>query len=107
MRAAYHDQVARGREAVARFFSEGTRVTQPRGGFVLWVEMPSSVDGLRLADAALAGGISISPGSLFSAHERHRHRIRLSCGEPWTAELDRAVETLGEIAGRQATAGKI
>ena len=107
VRAAYRDQVTRGREAVARFFPAGTRVTQPRGGFVLWVEMPPSVDGLRLADEALAARISISPGSLFSAHERHRHCIRLSCGEPWTAELDRAVETLGGIARRQAAAANI
>ncbi|MBX7186690.1 MAG: PLP-dependent aminotransferase family protein, partial [Vicinamibacteria bacterium] len=39
VRASYRDQVERGREAVARFFPKGTRVTQPQGGFLLWIEM--------------------------------------------------------------------
>lgn len=98
VRRAYSDQIARGRDAIARFFPPGTRVTQPRGGFLLWVEMPRSADSLRIADAALAAGISIAPGPLFSARGQQRHCIRLSCGEPWTPELDRAVETLGRIA---------
>lgn len=100
VREAYRDQVVRGREAVARFFPEGTRVTRPRGGFLLWIEMGSRVDSVRLADEALAAGISISPGSLFSLQNRHRHCLRLSCGQPWTDELDKAVQTLGRIAGR-------
>lgn len=100
VRASYRDQVERGREAVARFFPEGTRVTQPQGGFLLWVEMPPGVDSVRVADEALAAGISISPGTLFSVQDRHRHCLRLSCGQPWTSELDRAVEKLGRIVGR-------
>ena len=102
VRRSYSDQVLRGREAVARFFPAGTRVTQPRGGFVLWVEMPKSVDSLKLTDEARSRGISISPGTLFSVHDRYRHCIRLSCGEPWTPQLDRAIETLGGIASRIA-----
>jgi DNA-binding transcriptional MocR family regulator len=98
LRAAYRDQITRGREAVARFFPAGTRVTQPRGGFLLWVELPAGIDGDRLADAAAEAGIGIAPGSLFSAHARHRRCIRLSCGQPWTSDLDRAVETLGRLA---------
>lgn len=98
VREAYRDQVARGREAIARFFPEGTRVTQPRGGFLLWAELPGRIDGDRLADKAHAAGISVSPGSLFSASDRHRPCLRISCGQPWSAELDRALETLGRIA---------
>lgn len=99
VRVAYRDQVTRGREAVARFFPAGTRVTQPRGGFLLWIELPGGADSEQLADAALGAGISISPGTLFSGGGQHRHCIRLSCGQPWTPALDRAVERLGRLAG--------
>lgn len=34
--------------AVSKCFPEGTRVTQPRGGFVIWVELPKAVDALSL-----------------------------------------------------------
>ncbi len=98
VREAYRDQITRGREAIARFFPEGTRVTQPRGGFLLWAELPGRIDCERLSDKAHAAGISVSPGSLFSARDRQRHCLRISCGQPWSAELDRAIETLGRIA---------
>lgn len=97
VRGAYRDQVTRAREAIARYFPEGTRVTLPRGGFVLWVQLPFSVDGDQVAEDSLAAGISVSPGSLFSAQGRHRHALRLSCGQPWCADLDRAMEKLGRI----------
>lgn len=101
VRAAYSDQITRAREAIAQHFPQGTLVTRPRGGFVLWVELPSSIDGDIVAEDCLAAGISVSPGSLFSAHGRHRHALRLSCGQPWGADLDRAIEKLGKITERR------
>jgi DNA-binding transcriptional MocR family regulator len=101
VRRSYADQVTRGREAIARFFPRGTRVTQPQGGFLLWVEMPPTVDAVRLADDALAAGISVAPGPIFSARGGYRNCLRLSCGAPWTPQLDRAMETLGRLANSQ------
>jgi len=47
-------QVARYREEVLARFPDGTRVSAPRGGFVLWVELPGGVDALVLQERALA-----------------------------------------------------
>jgi DNA-binding transcriptional MocR family regulator len=101
MRAASQRQIERMREAIGRYFPAGTRVTKPAGGFLLWVEMPPDVDSLRLFDDALAEGISITPGSVFSARLRFRNCIRLNCGRPWSDVIDRAVATLGGLASRQ------
>ena len=98
MRGTYRDQVARARDAVARYFPEGTRVTSPSGGFVLWAQLPDGIDALDLAERALARGISVSPGPLFSASGGHRSCLRLNCGHPWTPRLDAAVRTLGSLA---------
>ena len=40
IRRVYSRQMEKVRDAVARHFPPGTRVTRPEGGFVLWVEMP-------------------------------------------------------------------
>ena len=40
LRAALETNVERYREAIMAEFPEGTRVSAPRGGFVLWVELP-------------------------------------------------------------------
>ena len=52
-------------QAVVDQFPEGTRVSTPAGGYVIWVEMPQMVDALALFRMALEAGISVVPGHLF------------------------------------------
>lgn len=65
---------------LAEHFPAGTRVTQPEGGYFLWVELPEGVDALELHRLALSQGISLAPGQLFSADRRFRHHIRVNSG---------------------------
>lgn len=97
-RRDYATAVARMSRAVELHFPEGTRVTQPRGGFVIWIEFPETVDGNALYTQALAHGISIAPGTMFSATGRYRNFIRLNCAVPWDARAERAIVRLGELA---------
>jgi DNA-binding transcriptional MocR family regulator len=93
--------VERMARAVAGAFPEGTRLTRPRGGFVLWVALPEGGDALELYHCAMAEGISTAPGPLFSPTERHAHCLRLNCAQPWTPAVERAVSRLGELARAQ------
>ncbi len=98
MRAAFAAQTEQMIAAVGEHFPEGTKVTRPAGGFVIWVEMPNNVDSLDLQERAMAERISISPGPIFSARQRYRNYIRLNCGYPWSDRLDQALRTLGRLA---------
>lgn len=51
--------------AIARHFPAQTRVSQPSGGYFLWLELPEQMDALKLFHMALAQGISIAPGRSF------------------------------------------
>lgn len=101
LRATLRGQVERVREAIADSFPAGTRVTAPQGGFVIWVELPQGADALELQARALAKGIAIAPGQIFSARGRFAHCLRLSCGFPWSAHIAAAIATVGELAGAQ------
>jgi DNA-binding transcriptional MocR family regulator len=102
LRATYARQVAHVAAAVTRYFPAGTRLTQPRGGFVLWVELPRGTDSLALFDTALRERISFAPGVLFSAGGRYRNFLRLNCGRRITPAMDAALARLGRLAGRAA-----
>ncbi|MDL5055740.1 PLP-dependent aminotransferase family protein [Oscillatoria laete-virens NRMC-F 0139] len=97
IRRLYAAQVARVREAVTAEFPAGTRLSRPRGGFLLWVELPPGVDSLKLLDRALRKNISLMPGPFFSPTRRHANCIRLSCGNPFDARFEKAVVTLGKL----------
>lgn len=98
VRRTYAEKVRLVSQAVSVFFPEGTRVTRPSGGYVLWVELPVQVDSLELFDRALSAGISIAPGPIFSAKGAFRNFVRLNCGTPWSDKMEAAIKTLGKIA---------
>lgn len=94
----FAEQCMRMREAVLREFPAGTRVNQPQGGFVLWVELPEGSDSEKLASLALERGIGIIPGSVFSASCRLKRCLRLSCGAGFDERAAKAIRTLGKLA---------
>jgi DNA-binding transcriptional MocR family regulator len=59
--------------------------------------MPRGVDALELYGRALAAGITVAPGPIFSPSQRYRNFIRLNAG-CWSPEMEGAVATLGRIA---------
>jgi DNA-binding transcriptional MocR family regulator len=79
-------------------FPEGTKVTRPMGGFVLWLELPRPLKSRELFSAALNKGICFAPGDVFSAGGRFRNCLRLSCGHPWDARIENGLMTLGALA---------
>ncbi|WP_245785574.1 PLP-dependent aminotransferase family protein [Alkalimonas amylolytica] len=86
---------------VQQYFPEGTKVSNPQGGAVLWVELAKQADCSRLFQQALQQGISIAPGTLFSPSQKFCNCFRLSFGVRWQPELERAMQKLGILA-RQA-----
>jgi DNA-binding transcriptional MocR family regulator len=97
VRRHYREQVERMRHAIARYFPTGTRVTDPEGGFLLWVELPAGVDATDVYHRALALGVRVAPGGLFSTGPAYDGYLRLSCGAPWAPAIEQAIRTLGGI----------
>lgn len=87
-------------QAIAASFPAGTRLALPRGGMHLWVEMPGGVSSETLFGLALAEGIRIVPGVMFSNSNRYAHFLRINCGTPRSAQLERAMATLGTLVRR-------
>ncbi len=101
LRSALAGNVERYREAIALQFPDGTRVSSPRGGFVLWVELPAGVDALALHEAALRKRIVVAPGPLFSARQRFANFIRISAGTPWSDRVADGIRTLARLVDRE------
>jgi len=107
LRRAFQDQVATFAAQVHRSFPEGTRISRPRGGFVLWVELPPACDALALFRQALARGIGIAPGPIFTSQDKYRNCLRLNCGYPWSPRIEEAVKALGEMARGKCGPGQV
>jgi DNA-binding transcriptional MocR family regulator len=103
LRSAFANQVQIYSQAIARHFPEGTRISRPSGGYVLWVELPECNDALELYRAAVSQGISLVPGFAFSPTGRFKNHLRVSCGHPFTESIEKAVITLGKLCRTRPT----
>ncbi|HDR9583327.1 TPA: PLP-dependent aminotransferase family protein [Burkholderia stabilis] len=90
------------RDAVLRYFPEGTELSDPAGGFVLWAKLPSS-DGVSASTRAMfeharSEGIGFTPGHLFGRGDVYDDCLRLNAGYRWTPKIESALKRLGELA---------
>lgn len=102
VRKAYAQQASLMRAMVSRFFPDGTRMSCPAGGYVLWIELPPKVDSMRLYQLALERGITIGPGYMFSTSDAYRNFIRLNYSSPWSGDIEQAVITVGKLVSTLA-----
>ena len=106
MRATLRTSMERMSAAVTTSFPAGTCVSRPAGGYVLWIELPPTVDALELHARGLDAGVSVVPGHAFGASAQgYEHFVRLCYAEPWSERIQGAVETIGRIATRLADSG--
>ncbi|MDU0354183.1 PLP-dependent aminotransferase family protein [Paraglaciecola aquimarina] len=83
---------------VLQCFPEGTRVSQPQGGFFLWVELPNQLQAINLYNLAVSENICFMPGHTFSMSGQYDHCLRLSINQVWHTGLQQAVQRLGKLA---------
>ncbi len=102
MRGSLRRQTTDTALAVGRFFPDGTKISVPRGGYTLWVQLPDHVDSLDLCCRAAREKIAIFPGALCSGTNQYNSYIRLSCGYPLSDEMEAGIRRLGELI-RSAT----
>jgi DNA-binding transcriptional MocR family regulator len=104
IRRAYAQKVALMSEAILHHFPEGTRITEPGGGFVLWVQLPGKLDSMVLYQEALKAFIAIAPGYIFSPTHKFNDFVRLnaSC---WSEKAEVDVARLGKLV-KSLLAGK-
>lgn len=91
--------------AVEKYLPENTRLTRPEGGFLLWAVLPGEINTDMLYKVALAEGIGIAPGSIFTSQKRYRNCIRLSCAHPFSDRIEAALRRLGELAEELRSGG--
>ena len=81
---------------VREYFPCGICVTRPKGGFMLWVELPEHIDMVCVARQLCRLKIQVAPGSLFSASGKYRNCVRINCALPPNEKHREVMQKLGE-----------
>jgi DNA-binding transcriptional MocR family regulator len=93
--ASFRDQV---RLTILEAFPKGTWVSEPEGGFVLWVKLPDRLPNLAAKiEEASSLGKHFVPGNFFSLGEDCNHCLRLNFGFGLTQEVKTAIQRMGTV----------
>ncbi len=87
-------------QLIETHFPEGTRFSTPRGGGILWVELPPGVDGYQLFLTAIEVGIAVIPGKLSSATDRFDRYIRINCACEQHIDMPEVIAKLAKLVHR-------
>lgn len=86
-----------GLDAINRSFPTGIRVTEPRGGYMLWVELPQPVDLSELRTGARKERVVFAAGDVFFAEKPTTSCLRLNCAKAEERDLVHGLEMLGRL----------
>jgi 2-aminoadipate transaminase len=79
-------------------FPTSTRVWEPAGGFMLWVELPAGIDIERVYQQAMEMKVAFCRGAVFFTSENeHVGAMRLNCSRPTETALAKGLTILGQI----------
>ncbi|MDR5170347.1 PLP-dependent aminotransferase family protein [Methylobacillus sp. Pita2] len=94
------------RNVIEESFPAGTQLSEPKGGYVIWVRLPAQLDALMLYRAAIDNGITVAPGTIFSRKKDLTHYIRLNFSHLWTLAIEQAVREVGALACGMLATGR-
>jgi 2-aminoadipate transaminase len=89
-------------EALAEQFGTAAEFDDPKGGIFLWVKLPDVVDTQKLAQSALAAGVTLNPGPEWSTDKAYaKSRMRLCFAHPSHDAIRAGVAALAEVCRKQ------
>ncbi len=83
-------------KAIDKYFPKNIRMVIPKGGFLLWIQLPEGVNSVELYRNLLKEDIVILPGPVCSSSQGFEEYIRLSCGSPFDEGMENALKTIGK-----------
>ena len=102
LRKSLLERKARFIEIIKQYFPHSIKIEDPAGGYFIWIRFNSDFDSQQLHQLAIAQGISVASGDLFSEQGRADNAIRLNFSYELTQEREYALVLLGKLAHQLA-----
>lgn len=84
-------------KSVTQYFPDNTKISEPKGGFMLWLELDKRICTEDLYDEALSQKVNFAPGRMFSQYNQYQNCMRLNYALEWTDRVESDLEKLGKM----------
>ena len=97
LRATCRANIRTAQHIIQTHFPQGTQVSSPLGGYLLWVTLPAPIQADALLQTAIERhSIAFAHGGLFS--NQHQNALRLNCALMSQTSEQAGLRVLGELA---------
>lgn len=83
--------------AVNTYFPDNTKMSEPKGGFMLWLELDKKICTEDLYNEAVSKKMNFAPGRMFSQYNQFQNCMRLNYAMEWTDRVESDIEILGKM----------
>ncbi|AOA56941.1 aminotransferase-like domain-containing protein [Acinetobacter larvae] len=102
LRPVLMQQVQQYRDYIIQSFADvEVRLSNPSGGYALWLQLPEHIDSMQLYLYAKQQGINIVPGIVFGEEQRYKNCIRLNAGHELNGAIAQAIDCLAAWTQQQ------
>ncbi len=98
LRKSLHIQSIRYLKVISDNFPSETRIRKPMGGFVFWIELNKKINTTNIFYDAIAEGVSIWPGQIFSASGGFENFIRIAFGAPLNDKIENSLKLISKLS---------
>ncbi|MDR4891795.1 MULTISPECIES: aminotransferase-like domain-containing protein [unclassified Chryseobacterium] len=84
-------------KSVIEYFPDNTKISEPKGGFMLWLELDKRICTEDLYDIAVSQKVNFAPGRMFSQYNQYQNCMRLNYALEWTDRVESDLEKLGKM----------
>ncbi len=88
-------------QAMRTHFPAAVDIYYADGGYFLWLALPEGGDSMALYRQALAQGITLAPGRMFTTGDKFERYFRINTSLEWNDRTEKAVLTLAELLHQQ------
>lgn len=81
---------------IEKYFPEGTKISYPKGSFLLWVELDKRIDTIELNQRLREYHVVITPGTLFSASGKYKNCFRINYRDTQPERIEPIMRAMGE-----------
>jgi DNA-binding transcriptional MocR family regulator len=92
-----HKNLNRTIDLIEQHFPEGTKITRPKGGVMIWIELPEYINATDFLDTAFEHDVSYAPGEIFSSKGDYQNYIRISYCNLWGNKIEKGLMKLGDL----------
>ena len=96
-RLELHKNLNRTIAIIEQYFPEGTRITRPSGGLVIWIELAENINTSNFQEKAHEHNLSFAPGEIFSSKGDYQNYIRVNYCRLWEKKVEDALIKLGKL----------